>query len=361
MRPRSGLALRARPDAAQQPGHGRRRLPRRDRGDARSTSGQEPARIRRGDRIAQLVVQRVPAVAWTRSTTLPETARGAGGFGHTGERELTLRVVPLGSGSRGNATLVEFGAARACSSTPASRRATLARAPARRRASTRARSPRSCCRTSTRTTRAAPSASRSATASRCICASETLEALDLLARRTSRRWQPLGPASRSTCGDVVVEPFPVPHDAARPVGFVLHGEGLRVGVATDLGHATTLVRRAPARLPRAGGRVEPRRPHAAGRALSVARSSSASPGALGHLSNDEAAALLRDVVDDACRGGRAGAPVRAATTRPALARRAAARRSTARRAAARRDARRRGTRRPRRRSSLDRAAPMEAP
>jgi dUTP pyrophosphatase len=38
----------------------------------------------RGDRIAQLVVQRVEQVDLTEVTTLPESARGAGGFGSTG-------------------------------------------------------------------------------------------------------------------------------------------------------------------------------------------------------------------------------------------------------------------------------------
>lgn len=40
--------------------------------------------LRRGDRVAQLVVQRVVAVAFTEVDTLPETSRAAGGFGSTG-------------------------------------------------------------------------------------------------------------------------------------------------------------------------------------------------------------------------------------------------------------------------------------
>lgn len=46
--------------------------------------GQQPVRIRRGDRIAQLVVQRLPAVVLRETDSLPETDRGSGGFGHTG-------------------------------------------------------------------------------------------------------------------------------------------------------------------------------------------------------------------------------------------------------------------------------------
>ena len=48
--------------------------------------GREPVGIRRGDRIAQLVVQRLPEIELCEADALPETERGAGGFGHTGER-----------------------------------------------------------------------------------------------------------------------------------------------------------------------------------------------------------------------------------------------------------------------------------
>jgi len=48
--------------------------------------GRRPVRIERGDRIAQLVVQRLPEVALREVEQLPDTARGEGGFGHTGER-----------------------------------------------------------------------------------------------------------------------------------------------------------------------------------------------------------------------------------------------------------------------------------
>jgi phosphoribosyl 1,2-cyclic phosphodiesterase len=38
-----------------------------------------------------------------------------------------------------------------------------------------------------------------------------------------------------------IEPFSIPHDAIDPVGFVVERQGLKVGVATDLGHASSLV------------------------------------------------------------------------------------------------------------------------
>lgn len=42
-------------------------------------------------------------------------------------------------------------------------------------------------------------------------------------------------------GDLRFRSFPVPHDAADPVGFRVEAEGVRVGYATDLGHVTPQV------------------------------------------------------------------------------------------------------------------------
>jgi dUTP pyrophosphatase len=46
--------------------------------------GQEDFVVRRGDRIAQLVVSRLPRVELVEDDALDETDRGPGGFGHTG-------------------------------------------------------------------------------------------------------------------------------------------------------------------------------------------------------------------------------------------------------------------------------------
>ena len=46
--------------------------------------GQEPLTIRRGDRIAQMVIAPVIRAAFTASEILPASNRGEGGFGHTG-------------------------------------------------------------------------------------------------------------------------------------------------------------------------------------------------------------------------------------------------------------------------------------
>jgi dUTP pyrophosphatase len=46
--------------------------------------GREPLTITRGMRIAQVMLERVTRIAWEEAETLAPTARGAGGFGHSG-------------------------------------------------------------------------------------------------------------------------------------------------------------------------------------------------------------------------------------------------------------------------------------
>jgi dUTP pyrophosphatase len=47
-------------------------------------AGSEPVTLRRGDRIAQLVVAPVVAATFLEVEELDPTARGVGGFGHSG-------------------------------------------------------------------------------------------------------------------------------------------------------------------------------------------------------------------------------------------------------------------------------------
>lgn len=49
-----------------------------------NTDPKEDYQVRRGDRIAQLVVQEVASVVFEPTERLPEAERGAGGFGHSG-------------------------------------------------------------------------------------------------------------------------------------------------------------------------------------------------------------------------------------------------------------------------------------
>jgi dUTP pyrophosphatase len=83
VRPRSGLALRHGISMVNSPGT----VDPDYRGVVQVlliNLGQEPFPLRRGDRIAQLVVAPVQRVTWAEAAELPPTERGDGGFGHTG-------------------------------------------------------------------------------------------------------------------------------------------------------------------------------------------------------------------------------------------------------------------------------------
>jgi len=85
VRPRSGLALRHGLTLLNSPGTIDADY-RGEIGVVLVNLGERPVAIHRGDRIAQLVVQRVPEVRWQEVDELPASDRGAGGFGHTGRR-----------------------------------------------------------------------------------------------------------------------------------------------------------------------------------------------------------------------------------------------------------------------------------
>jgi dUTP pyrophosphatase len=83
VRPRSGLAIKHGLTLLNSPGT----IDADYRGEIAAVMinlGAEAVTIRRGDRIAQLIVQMLPRVRFQEVTDLSETARGAGGFGHTG-------------------------------------------------------------------------------------------------------------------------------------------------------------------------------------------------------------------------------------------------------------------------------------
>lgn len=103
-------------------------------------------------------------------------------------------------------------------------------------------------------------------------------------------------------GEIQIDPFPVPHDAAEPVGFLLTAGGVRIVVAYDLGEASDPLRE---RLPSADlilleANYDPR-------LLGVGTYpwflKNRILGGMGHLSNDRAA----EAVVRAARGGRAQA------------------------------------------------------
>jgi len=85
VRPRSGLALHHGVTCLNSPGT----IDSDYRGEIQViliNHGAEPFLVRRGDRIAQLVVVPVARVRWKEEQSLDETARGAGGFGSSGVR-----------------------------------------------------------------------------------------------------------------------------------------------------------------------------------------------------------------------------------------------------------------------------------
>lgn len=49
---------------------------------------------------------------------------------------------------------------------------------------------------------------------------------------------------RFTIGDLTIDPFTIPHDAADPCGFVFEADGIRMAVATDLGYVPPNVKSA---------------------------------------------------------------------------------------------------------------------
>ncbi|MBE6010995.1 MAG: dUTP diphosphatase [Lachnospiraceae bacterium] len=83
IRPRSGLALKYGISMVNAPGT----IDSDYRGEINViliNFGKEDFIVKRGERIAQMVINKVEVVDFTETDALDETERGAGGFGHTG-------------------------------------------------------------------------------------------------------------------------------------------------------------------------------------------------------------------------------------------------------------------------------------
>jgi len=83
VRPRSGLAARHGLTVLNSPGT----IDPDYRGEVRVlvvNHGKEPFTVRRGMRIAQMLILPIPRFEWQEVEELPPTRRGPGGFGHTG-------------------------------------------------------------------------------------------------------------------------------------------------------------------------------------------------------------------------------------------------------------------------------------
>ena len=82
IRPRSGLALRQGLTMINSPGT----IDSDYRGEIQLIAinlGSEPIVIHRGQRIAQMIIQRVVRAEWVEVEEIPSSARESGGFGHT--------------------------------------------------------------------------------------------------------------------------------------------------------------------------------------------------------------------------------------------------------------------------------------
>jgi dUTP pyrophosphatase len=88
VRPRSGLALTHGVTVLNSPGTIDADY-RGEIGVVLVNHGDEPFIVRRGMRIAQLVLAPVSRLAWREVPALPDSARGAGGFGSTGAEVAT--------------------------------------------------------------------------------------------------------------------------------------------------------------------------------------------------------------------------------------------------------------------------------
>ncbi|TWI66050.1 deoxyuridine 5'-triphosphate nucleotidohydrolase [Desulfobotulus alkaliphilus] len=83
IRPRSGLAIRHGITVVNAPGT----IDADYRGEIRIgliNLGKKSVEIKRGDRIAQMVIAPVCRISWQETGSLEDTDRGDGGFGHTG-------------------------------------------------------------------------------------------------------------------------------------------------------------------------------------------------------------------------------------------------------------------------------------
>ncbi len=83
IRPRSGLAVKHQVGILNSPGT----IDSDYRGEVKvilTNFGKNPFAVKRGDRIAQMVISTYTKIAWSEVESLNETTRGEGGFGHTG-------------------------------------------------------------------------------------------------------------------------------------------------------------------------------------------------------------------------------------------------------------------------------------
>lgn len=85
VRPRSGLAIKQGLTCLNTPGT----IDADYRGEIKViliNLSDEVQEVHHGDRIAQMVIQKIEKIQWQLMDDLPQTERGEGGFGHTGKK-----------------------------------------------------------------------------------------------------------------------------------------------------------------------------------------------------------------------------------------------------------------------------------
>ena len=119
--------------------------------------------------------------------------------------------------------------------------------------------------------------------------------------KSSVPWRVFRSGQDFEVGDLCVQAFRIPHDAAEPVGFVLDGGGVRLSLLSDIGHVTHLVRE---HLRGCDGifveanydpellEQDTKRPWATKQRIASRH---------GHLSNEQTAELLEEVASDRLR------------------------------------------------------------
>lgn len=126
----------------------------------------------------------------------------------------------------------------------------------------------------------------------------TVDALSRAPELAALPWKLFSTGYAFSIGDLTVEPFSVPHDALDPVGFIVSNGRARVGVVTDMGMVTSLIRE---RLRTCQALVIESN-HDDLLLQNAARPWSLKQrirGRQGHLSNQSAARLLRDIATPA--------------------------------------------------------------
>jgi phosphoribosyl 1,2-cyclic phosphodiesterase len=151
---------------------------------------------------------------------------------------LSIRVCVLGSGSKGNSTWIATESTRLLVDAGLSRRETYARL------TSVGERPEGCTAifVSHEHTDHVNGLNRLAKDLNCpvYFTGATRDALEWNARIQRYEYFCLG--ERLTIGDIEISPFSVPHDAADPAGFTFTAGGIKIGIVTDLGYITELVK-----------------------------------------------------------------------------------------------------------------------